>query len=496
MSEMTPSLNAGPKLSKPTRPPPLELPCDVPHSRPQRRDVASRYLDTTSSSSLFHSSPYSTAKRCQSPNVTRTNLPASPSVAANRPQSTGRRQQLDRRGGGGEVSAAERMLLTSGRSLFSSFQADSSYRGNGNRSKLYPSPPSTPRRVTTVEKRKTASTASGVAKEEKSKLSDQWPRSCLSRSIDFMDTLKGSCNSVASRPLQNSSNSMIPRKISVDSLALPSKVVSSTTRSQITRPASPRMVGTTPTASSPRGASIARGLSPSRGPRVISPSGRMVTSPLRMRSSQSNKEREKSRENNGVADDAHVLKLLHNRLLQWRFANARATAVISAQKMTTEKRLYNSWISISKLYVSVRAKRIEMQRLKLNLKLMFILNRQIGNLEEWLVVEMDYVSSLVGAAEGLKGSTLCLPVDCVAKVNGQSMKDAISSAVDVMQAMASSICLLLPKVGKISCLAAELALVNIKEQEMLDVCRELLNAISALQVRESSFQTLATQLHT
>lgn len=40
----------------------------------------------------------------------------------------------------------------------------------------------------------------------------------------------------------------------------------------------------------------------------------------------------------------------------------------------------------------------------------------MGNLEEWLFVEMDYVSSLVGAAQGLKGSTLCLPVDCVAKV--------------------------------------------------------------------------------
>lgn len=32
------------------------------------------------------------------------------------------------------------------------------------------------------------------------------------------------------------------------------------------------------------------------------------------------------------------------------------------------------------------------------------------------------------------------------QVNGQSVKDAISSAVDVMQAMASSLCLLLPKV--------------------------------------------------
>lgn len=89
---------------------------------------------------------------------------------------------------------------------------------------------------------------------------------------------------------------------------------------QITRP---WMFGMTPSA---RGASIARGLSPSRG---ISPSGRMV-SPLRVR------KKEKSRENGGVADDAHVLKLLHNRLLQWRFANARASPVFSAQKMTTE----------------------------------------------------------------------------------------------------------------------------------------------------------------
>lgn len=32
------------------------------------------------------------------------------------------------------------------------------------------------------------------------------------------------------------------------------------------------------------------------------------------------------------------------------------------------------------------------------------------------------------------------------QVNVQSVKDAICSAVDVMQAMASSICLLLPKV--------------------------------------------------
>lgn len=41
------------------------------------------------------------------------------------------------------------------------------------------------------------------------------------------------------------------------------------------------------------------------------------------------------------------------------------------------------------------------------------------------------------------------------------------------------------QVGKISCLAADLARVNFKEQEMLDVSRELLNTISALQVTAS-----------
>ncbi|XP_019092219.1 PREDICTED: QWRF motif-containing protein 9-like [Camelina sativa] len=66
-------------------------------------------------------------------------------------------------------------------------------------------------------------------------------------------------------------------------------------------------------------------------------------------------------------------------------------------------------------------------------------------------------------------------------VNVHSVKDAICSAVDVVQAMASSMCLLLPKVGKISSLAAELGSANVKEEGMLDVCRDLLNTISPLQ---------------
>jgi len=315
------------------------------------------------------------------------------SVATNRPQSTPRRESLDRQ----EVSKAERMLLTSGRSLFASFQADSFTPG-------------------TLERRKTTSSATisktGGGKQDKLKLSDQWPRSlqpsCLSRSVDFTDTRKkliGSGNGVAralqdsmvsTRPVSritrdsssvdletesvssgssNGRGKMLPargnvvkarvlqsrsqdrlepsshglRKISVDKSVLSPKGSQLFPKSEQIRPASPSKFGMNAALSSPRGTSIARGLSPSRGvvpPRGVSPSGRM--SSLRVRSSLSKNTplipnfavdgKEKIRDN-GVAD-AHLLRLLHSRLLQWQFANARANTVISSQKRREELALF------------------------------------------------------------------------------------------------------------------------------------------------------------
>ncbi|KAH9655716.1 QWRF motif-containing protein 2 [Citrus sinensis] len=103
--------------------------------------------------------------------------------------------------------------------------------------------------------------------------------------------------------------------------------------------------------------------------------------------------------------DAHMLRLLHNRYLQWRFVNARADATFMVQQLNAEV-----W------------------------SLLF------PYLEEWALLDKDHTNSLLGATEALKASTLRLPVADV-----QNLKDAISSALDVMQAMASSICLLSSK---------------------------------------------------
>jgi hypothetical protein len=72
----------------------------------------------------------------------------------------------------------------------------------------------------------------------------------------------------------------------------------------------------------------------------------------------------------------------------------------------------------------------------------------MGFLEEWSLLDRDHSSSLSGATESLKASTLRLPIVGKTVVDIQDLKHAVSSAVDVMQAMSSSIFSLTSKVKK------------------------------------------------
>ncbi|KAA8537840.1 hypothetical protein F0562_027580 [Nyssa sinensis] len=273
--------------------------------------------------------------------------------------------------------------------------------------------------------------------------------------------------------------------------------------------------------SSPQGVSTSRGVSPLRGPpRPASPSkfvtsstsspSRRMSSPSRVRNGVANTlsdnfsitpsilsfaadfRRGKTGENRIV--DAHLLSLLYNRHLQWRFINARTDASLLAQRVTTEKSLYNAWVTTTKLRCSVISKRMELQLLKQNLKLYSILQGQILYLDDWDLVDRDHSSSLSGAIEALEASTLRLPVVGGARADTQNVKDAVCSAVDMMQAMASSICSLLPKVEQMNSLVSELANLTVKERALLDQCKDILSTLTALQVKDCSLRTHILQL--
>ncbi|MFS7938886.1 putative QWRF family protein [Helianthus anomalus] len=190
--------------------------------------------------------------------------------------------------------------------------------------------------------------------------------------------------------------------------------------------------------------------------------------------------------------DAHVLRVLHNKHMQWRFANAKVDAAMVVQRAAAQKTLYNAWVTISKLWHSVISKRLQLQQLKHNLKLHSLLKKQMLHLDNWDITERDYSISLAGAIMALESSSLCLPVISGAKADVQNLKDAICSAVDVMQDMAVSICSLVTKVENVNFMVSELANAMKTECSLLDQCKDLLSTLTLLE--DCSLRAHALQL--
>jgi hypothetical protein len=78
--------------------------------------------------------------------------------------------------------------------------------------------------------------------------------------------------------------------------------------------------------------------------------------------------------------------------------------------------------------------------------LCYVTMMQMDYLTHWAALETEHSTSLSSAIEALRASTLRLPVTGGAKADVFTVKNAVSSAVDIMQAMGSSVCYLLSKV--------------------------------------------------
>ncbi|KAL5201270.1 hypothetical protein ABZP36_035624 [Zizania latifolia] len=202
----------------------------------------------------------------------------------------------------------------------------------------------------------------------------------------------------------------------------------------------------------------------------------------------------KGKKNSSQIENIHQLRLFYNRYLQWLFVNARAEDNISFQKTTAESVIYNVWRNTLNLLDVVNTRRIMVQCLQQELKLDGILKEQLAYLEQWPALEKENSISLFRATEALKASTLRLPVTSGARVDPVALKNAVSSAVDIMQGLGSSVRYMFPKVDNGAYLVSELSVIAEQEKFMLDECRELLAMAAKLQVQESSLQTHLTQL--
>ncbi|XP_068642146.1 AUGMIN subunit 8-like [Aristolochia californica] len=143
--------------------------------------------------------------------------------------------------------------------------------------------------------------------------------------------------------------------------------------------------------------------------------------------------------------------------------------------------LYNVWNATSELRDYVTMKRITLQQLRRDMRLDSLLIEQITYLVDWAVMDRKHSMSLVGATDAWEPCTLHLPVTDGARADVQMVKDSISSVVDVMQAMGSSMYHLLSRVKEMNSLVSNLATVAALERVMLDQCGDLLASATTMQ---------------
>ncbi|XP_044461161.1 protein ENDOSPERM DEFECTIVE 1-like [Mangifera indica] len=194
-------------------------------------------------------------------------------------------------------------------------------------------------------------------------------------------------------------------------------------------------------------------------------------------------------------EDIQSLKLLHNRYLQWRFANAKAEASMQAQRRETERTLYFCLVNIAEMYESVKRKRIELEILRRRKMLLTILEAQMPYLDNWCALEGDYSNSLSEGIQALVNASLQLPVSGNVTADVGKVGEALNSSMKLMETIILNVQSFMPKAEEVEFLMSELAKVTGGETLLIEECGGLLSKTHAYQVEECSLRGEFLQLH-
>lgn len=186
--------------------------------------------------------------------------------------------------------------------------------------------------------------------------------------------------------------------------------------------------------------------------------------------------------------------LMNNRWLQWCFVNTRAETALLAQAKTAESCLYNAAWRIHDFQASVSAKRILLDNVKHQLKLHSVLSSVGKQLEEWDTLRSEHSMTLKGVEEALEATVTNVPLVSGAKIEIQSFKDALASAISVMNGVDVSVSKFLPKVEVADSLLSKLAETIILERACLQELNELIWLTNELEIEERSLRTYSMQV--
>ncbi|GAB4825913.1 hypothetical protein Ancab_008780 [Ancistrocladus abbreviatus] len=138
-------------------------------------------------------------------------------------------------------------------------------------------------------------------------------------------------------------------------------------------------------------------------------------------------------------EELHRYRVVYNRLLQWRFANARAEASMATVKLKAEEKLFSVWIKVYKMRYGIAEKRMRVERLRQKIKLLEIILPQIELLNEWERLEKRNSEAVARITRKLSAISIKLPLVQGAKADTVSIYDTMSWAIEVMEDIETSI---------------------------------------------------------
>ncbi|GMJ06436.1 QWRF domain containing 3 [Hibiscus trionum] len=197
----------------------------------------------------------------------------------------------------------------------------------------------------------------------------------------------------------------------------------------------------------------------------------------------------------GDVGSVHQLRLIHNGLIQWRYANAKADAANRSINNQVQNYLLNGWNSLMKLQHSVVQKKLKLQKEKLEIKLDFLLQSQMKALESWADMERQHLSAISMTKESLHAVVCKLPLVNGAEVDAQSALMALRHAFDLTASIKSKLPASSPGIVKTVSLVSELAAVVAQEKLLLEECIELFRIISILEIQERSLMCYIIELN-
>ncbi|CAI0440347.1 unnamed protein product [Linum tenue] len=203
----------------------------------------------------------------------------------------------------------------------------------------------------------------------------------------------------------------------------------------------------------------------------------------------------RGRKASGQQEDFHSLKMIHNRYLQWRYANAKAESSSQAQSREAEMKLYSLGCKISELNESVTKKRSELARLQQMATLATVLESQMPYLDEWITIEGEYKDSLSETTQALVNSSIQLPVGGNVTVDTRELAEALKTSGKLMESIASTIERFMAKAAETETLVSELARVNGGETARVQECGGLLSLMHKSQMEECSVRGQIIQFH-